>query len=251
MTKIRYLIPTFLLVAVILAPPPSTAQFGFEIVQDPWNLAENIEQIRRLWDQIERLDQNLEKIPDRLYRDLFDQLGALLDAAERGLVSWTSPGVADLFAELYGSLAITPEIIEILDAEGIQRERAKGALSTFAGSLGAVATHAADYEAALSHLEDLKANAGAARGNLAALEVSNMYQDATAHELVKLNQSLGALVSTQAAASGYEIADRATFEATVNFLLDEHADDEFPVYDGVEGQDGIPDDWPYPCFGCN
>ncbi len=247
----RYLIAGVFVAAIVLHSTAGYAQFGFEVVKDPWNLAENVEQIRKLHDQIQRLDRNLEKIPDRLYRDLFDQLGSLLTAAERGLVSWTSPGVADLFAELYGSLAVTPEIIEILDAQGIQQERAKGALSTFAGSLGAVATHAEDYESALAHLADLKANAGAARGNLAALEVGNMYQDATAHELVKLNQSLGALVSTQAAAAGYEIADRATYEATLNYLLDEHTEDEFPFYDGVEGQDGIPDDWPYPCFGCN
>ena len=238
-------------ITLIVAVSPARGQFGFEVVKDPWNLAQNVEQIRRQWDQIRRMEQNLKKIPDRLYRDLYGQLDALLAASERGTVSWTTPGVADLFAEYYGALALTPEVREIIDAQGLQKERSKAALSTLAASVGSVATHAADYESTLSHLEDLKANAGAAQGNLAALEVGAMYQDAIAHELVKLNQGLGALLSGQNAALGYDLSQRASFEATVNLGIDLFLDREIPVYDGADGQTGIPFDWPYSCLGCN
>lgn len=253
---------TLAAVAVVLAlaaasVSPARGQLGASIVYDPRNHVENVltaartlETARRLAEQIERMDRNLRRLSDPRYRDLGGWLGELYGATDTGGLVWTMPEAPEGWAEVYHALAFSPEVIEVIDAAAHERLRAATSLASLRGILAAGTVHARDYEADLAWLAGLGALARGAGGNLEAHGVAATYRDFSAQELVRLNQQLGAILSAETAIGGWEISRAANAEATANWLLDEHAEDEFPDYDGEAGARGIPADWPYPCFGC-
>lgn len=236
-----------------LSSAPPAARGALPVI-DSANLYQNFLQAARLLDQIQRqieqletMRRNLERISNPSWRDLRPYLGYLNELAKRGEgIAYSADGVYERFHEvMVGYLALPPEE----SYETVYRLWTRAALDTLAATLATAGSQAGAYQGTQDQLARLQALADGARGNLQALEVSNMLQGHVAQEVVKLNQLLAASMNAQNVYYGLLVTLEANREATERRLIQE-AELPFHLPDGETGFTGMPPDWPWPCFGC-
>ena len=246
---LRALVAGIVVLAFVI-PAPLPAQFA---VIDAANLNQNIvqalralEQIQNQIQQLETMYQNLERIADPSWRDLRDWLAYLDELIRQGeALAYSIEGLFAAYRELFvGAVPMAEPTYE-----EVYGEWTTTTLDTLAATLDAVSAQAADYLSTQEQLAELQALADGTKGNLEALNVSNMLQAHVGQEVAKLNQLLAANINAQNVYWGYRLTLDANREATERWVLD-NGDQPFPPYTGESGSTGVPADWPFPCFGC-
>ena len=224
-------------------------------VYDPANHAQNIlqaaralEQIRRQIEQLETMHKNLERIPNPSWRDLRDYMAYLNELAAQGeALAYSTEGVFERFREtMVGFVPMEPG----LDYGEVYSAWMATTLDTLAATLDSVSAQSQDYLSTQDQIAELQALANGSRGNLEALNVSNMLQSHVGQEIAKLNQLLSASINAQNVYWGLTLTLEANHEATERWLIEESLED-FHVYDGQGGFTGVPGGWPYACGGCS
>ena len=224
-------------------------------VYDPANHTQNIlqaaralEQIRKQIDQLEAMYKNLERIPNPSWRDLRDYMAYLNELAQQGeALAYSTEGVFERFREtMVGFVPMEPG----LDYGEVYSAWMATTLDTLAATLDSVSAQSQDYLSTQDQIAELQALANGSRGNLEALNVSNMLQSHVGQEVAKLNQLLSASINAQNVYWGLTLTLQANHEATERWLIEESLED-FHVYDGQGGFTGVPGGWPYACGGCS
>ena len=222
-------------------------------VYDPANHVENIlqaaralEQIQHQIEQLDTMHRNLVRIDNPSWRELREWLAYLGELVEQGeAFAYSLEGLFEAYRELFeGAVAMEEPIYEEAFIEWTET-----ALDTLAATLDSVGAQSRDYLSTQEQLAELQALADGAEGNLEALNISNMLQAHLGQEVAKLNQLLAASVNAQNVYWGYLVTLDANREATERWVL-ENGQQPFPPYTGERGSRGVPDGWPYPCFGC-
>jgi len=237
-------------VTLLLPAPPAGAQFA---VIDVANLSANysqltqqIQQLVQLIQQLEAMYRNLEQITDPNWRDLLGFFQELNSLAQQGqALAYSLQGVFGAYrSTMPGFVAMEPG-----DFAPVYSGWVDITLDSLAASLDSVSAQAAEYEDTQIQLQELKLIANSAEGNLEALNAANMLLGHMAEETTKLNQVLAAIVQGQNVALGMELNVEAVGEASARELVNADVG-AFPIYTGDGGYDGVPDDWPFPCLGC-
>ena len=242
-----------IVVPILLVALPAHALFGALPVIDVSNLAQNIlqvshavQQIRHLLAQLDTMRRNLERIEDPNWRQLGEHFLYYNELALQGeALSYAETEIFGKYrALLPGFRPTEPE-----EFEPAYGHWTTVALDTFAATLDSASAQGEEYVATQEQLDELRAIADSAGGNLEALNASNMLQGHIAQETAKLNQLLAAQMSAENLYFGVRLNIEANSEATARTLVEE-AKEDFQDYTGRRGFTGIPAEWPYPCFGC-
>ena len=253
-SKLRTLLRGGVVATVLITTTatPSAAQWA---VYDAANHTENIlqtaralEQIRQQIEQLETMYTNLERISNPSWRDLRAYMLYLNEVAAQGeALAYSAEGVFERFREtMVGFVPMEPG----LDYGEVYSAWMATALDTLAATLDSVSAQSQDYLSTQDQIAELQALANGSRGNLEALNVSNMLQSHVGQEIAKLNQLLSASINAQNVYWGLTLTLEANHEATERWLIEESLED-FHVYDGQGGFTGVPGGWPYACGGCS
>ncbi len=168
------------------------------------------------------MDQNLEAWEDVFRRDRLDYFAWLNQLAAQGEPwSYAVPDVYGIYTEaVQPFLAMSPEVLELIDAGGLHEVWQGSAVDTFAATLAAAAEQGAASLEAEEDRAELQGALAGSTGNLEALQALGMIDLHVAQEISRLNQLLASVVSNQAAYYGHGLATLGTTEATNRYLLE-------------------------------
>ena len=249
-SRLRALRPVALVLVLVLPAQGVSATIPVidvtNLIQNIYQVLQAIEQIRHLIAQLETMERNLERIANPSWRDLRGQFLYFNELTQQGqALSYRTENLFESFRELMaGYAALEPDSFD--DVYG---EWSTVTLDTLAATLDSAAAQAAQYHATQDQLAELQRIANSASGNLEALNASSMIEGHIAQEIAKLNQLLAASMNAQNVFFGMRLTVEASQEATQRLLIEESTE-SFHPYTGEGGFTGIPDGWPYPCFGC-
>ncbi len=206
-----------------------------------------IRQIQLMRSQLRSMEANLESYSDPNWRDLGLYVLELNELVNQGnSLGYSNEGVFEVFRQVHpGCVPMIPGEYDRYFGEWTVIAR-----DTLAATLDSARHQGSEYSSTQEQLNEIRALADGAQGNLEALSANNMLQGHTAQEVAKLNQLLAASLNAQNVYFGMRLNIEASHEATLRQIVEE-AREPFFSYPGNGGLHPIPANWPYGCFGCS
>ena len=258
MRRLTSLVVAFALVLTFAVPPKKAeAQFAvydainwienaLQVLQQVYEIYQRYQQLYNDYQRYATMVKNLEQFDELTFANLLGLTEAINEILQYGeALGHTLEDIDSQFAETF------PGYESILNEEwlAIFEYRNRRALDTLHQSMNAIHLVSEEVVGAQDMLSRLAQDAEAADGNIEALTAANEFLHHQSGQLVTISQQLSVLANVQAVYWGYKVDQEAADRATASEWIENGAG-EVPPYDGLTGVRGVPDDWPWPCFGC-
>ncbi|HEV2150456.1 MAG TPA: hypothetical protein VGR37_23855 [Longimicrobiaceae bacterium] len=227
----RLLASAFLTAAALAAPGAAHAQIPIpgvpQLVFDPRNLVENIQQVAQAAQQIDNQRQqilyqlqSLRKLQNPNWREiggLVDQLDALMRQGEA--LAYSAANLDAQFRQTFPGYQLPAGWV----ASTQDRMQATRALATLRASLAATQRQMQDLRPGMARLGQIKQQMGGIQGTQEAIELQNTLQGYVAEEMMLLRQAVA--VQTNAVAVAHarqvqrELQEQAVLEQIVRNTL--------------------------------
>ena len=258
MRRLTSLVVAFALLLTFAVPPKrAEAQFAvydainwienaLQVIQQLYEIYQRYEQIYNDYQRYATMVQNLDEFDELSFQSLLGLTAAINDIIQYGeSLGHTLEDIDAQFAETF------PGYESILDEEWLEifQYRNRRTLDTLRYSMDALHRISWNTIPAQDILERIAQDAENADGNVKALSAANEFLHHQSGQLAKISQQLSLQTNVQAIYWAYKVDQEAADRATTSEWITNGAL-PVPPYEGAAGVRGVPEGWPWPCFGC-
>lgn len=245
------------LVTAIATPPPAQAQFAVydainwienatQVIQQVYEIYQKYQQLVNDYQRYATMIKNLQRFDSLTFQNLVGLANAVNEIIQYGeALGHTLYDIDEQFAETF------PGYEPILESDWLDifSHRNRRTLDTLRYTLDALNRIASSTTESQAVLEHIAGDVESADGNLKALQANGELLHHQAGQLAQINQQLSLQTNAQAVFWAYQVDREAADRATASEWL-ANGVGEVPPYDDSRGARAVPENWPWPCLGC-